>query len=123
MRQREHHMEIARFQKFLLPGGDPTLARLSLTFWTVAIAARVIGDGLVAATSRANIDVTAQSCGSAMHDGTHHLQLLETNRVAMTVNEVFALRAKDLGHLHGGPAHAPFLGRRLGFAPSPEIGR
>jgi predicted DNA-binding protein (UPF0251 family) len=34
-----------------------------------------------------------------MHDGTHHLHLLETNRVAMTVDEVLALRAKDVGHL------------------------
>jgi hypothetical protein len=45
-------MEITRLQKFLLSGGDPPLARLSLTFGTVAITARVIGDGLVAATSR-----------------------------------------------------------------------
>src|SRR5262249_36151978 len=64
--------------------------------------------------------MTAKSCPSAMRDGTHHLQLLETHRVAMTVDEVLALRAKDVGHLHGGPAHSPFLGRRLGLSPSPN---
>ena len=88
MRQREHHMEIARLQKFLLSGGDPTLARLSLTFWTVAITARVIGDGLVAATSRTDIDMTAESRCSAMQDGPHHFQLLETDSVSMTIDEV-----------------------------------
>src|SRR5262249_54675798 len=81
------------------------------------------GDGPVAATSRTDIDMTAESCGSAMQDGTHHLQLLEPNRVAMAVDEVFALCAKDVGHLHGGPAHSPFLGRRFGLSPSREIGR
>jgi hypothetical protein len=63
--------------------------------------------------------MTTKSCRSAMHDGTHYLQLLE--RIAMTVDEVLALRAKDVGHLHGGPAHSAFLGRRLGLSPSPEI--
>jgi hypothetical protein len=58
-----------------------------------------------------------------MEDSSHHLQLLEMDSVSMTINEVAALRAKDIGHLHGGPIHAPFLGRTLGLAPSPETGR
>ena len=67
--------------------------------------------------------MTAKSSRAASHDGLHDLELLETHALAMTVDEVLALRAKDVGHLHGGPAHSPFLGRRLGFAPSPEMGR
>src|SRR5438552_11121076 len=100
MRQREHDMEVRDRQKFPLSGGDPTLTRLSLAFWAVAIPAGVIGDGLVAATLRASIDVTAESRCPATHDGAHHLQLLETDSVSMTVNEVVALRTKDIGHLH-----------------------
>src|SRR4030095_4162858 len=123
MRQREHHMEIARLQKLQLSSIDPTLARLSLTFWTVAITARVIGDGLVAATSRTDINMTAEGRCTAMQDGPHHFQLLEADSVSMTTDELTALRAKNVAHLHGGPAHSPFLGRRLGLSPSPEIGR
>jgi hypothetical protein len=88
MRQREHDMEITCLQKFFLSGGDPTLACLSLTFWAVAVTARVIGDGLVAATSRTDIDRTAQNRCTAMQDGPHHFQLLKTDSAAMTIDEV-----------------------------------
>src|SRR5262249_21726183 len=89
----------------------------------VAITARVIGDGLVAATSRTDVDMTAESRRTAMKDGLHHFQLLETDSVSMSIDEVSALRAKDVGHLHGGPVHSPFFFRRRSFAPSPEMGR
>ena len=59
--------------------------------------------------------MTAESRGAAMQDGPHHLQLLKTDSVSMTIDEVVALRAKDVGHLHGGPAHSPFFFRRLGL--------
>ena len=105
MRQSEHDMKISRRQQFLLSGSDPTLTRLRLTFWTVAITARVIRDGLVATASRAGIDMTAKSRCAATYNGLHHLQLLKTDSALMTVDEVAALRAKDVGHLHGGPGH------------------
>ena len=38
-RNREYHVEVTGCQKFTLPGGLPTLARLSLTLRTVAITA------------------------------------------------------------------------------------
>ena len=49
--------------------------------------------------------MTAQSRCPATHDRVHHFQLLETDSVSMTVDEVVALRAKDISHLHGGPRH------------------
>ena len=85
MRQREHDMEVRDRQKFPLSGSDPMLTRLSLAFWAVAIPAGIIGDGPVAATLRAGIDVTAKSRCTATHDGAHHFQLLETDSVSMTV--------------------------------------
>ena len=66
MRQTEHHMEVAGRQEFPLSGGDPTLARLSLTLGTMAIPARVKGDGPVAAATRAHVDMTAESRRAAI---------------------------------------------------------
>src|SRR5438093_1450042 len=44
--------------------------------------------------------MTAESGCAATHDRAHHLQLLETDSVSITVHEVAALRAKDVGHRH-----------------------
>jgi len=49
--------------------------------------------------------MTTESRCPATPDGAHHLQLLEADCASMTVDEVVALRAKDIGHLHGGPRH------------------
>ena len=49
--------------------------------------------------------MTAESGRPAMSDGAHHLQLLDTESVSMPVDEVIALRPKDVGHLDGGPVH------------------
>jgi hypothetical protein len=48
--------------------------------------------------------MTTESSRAAAQDGAHHLKLLETD-VAVSIDEVVALRAKDIGHLHGGPRH------------------
>src|SRR5262249_26030503 len=116
-------MEVAGGEEFTFSGGDPALACLSLTLWAMPVPAGVKGDAPVLTASQARVDMTAKSSRAAAHDGWHDLELLETHSVVMTIDEVFALRAKDIGHLHGGPAHSPFLGRRVGLAPSPEMGR
>ena len=56
--------------------------------------------------------MTTKSSRAAAQDGAHDLELLETN-VAVSIDEVVALRAKDIGHLHGGPAHDCGLRRSL----------
>ena len=121
--QAEHDMEITGGQKFPLSGGDPSLSRLSLTLGTMPVPAGVKGEAAVLTATWADVDVTAESSRAASHDGLHHLELLETQTVAMTIDEAVALRAKDVGHLDGGPAHSAFLGRRLGLSPNPEMGR
>src|SRR5687768_4045642 len=105
MRQREHDMEVRDCQKFPLSSGDPTLTSLSLAFWAVAIPTGIIRDGPVATTLRTGIDVTAESRCPATHNSAHHLQLLETDSVSMTINIVVAMRTKDIGHLHSRPVH------------------
>ena len=123
VRQTEHDMEVTGGQEFLLSGCDPSLACLRLTLGAMSVPARVKGEAPVLIATWTHIDMAAKNSRAASHDGLHHLELLETHAVAMTIDEALALRAKDVGHLHGGPVHSPFLGRRLGLSPSPEIGR
>jgi hypothetical protein len=47
--------------------------------------------------------MTAESSCTTTSDGTYHFQLL--NPEMMTIDEAVAPRAKDVGHLHGGPRH------------------
>jgi hypothetical protein len=47
--------------------------------------------------------MTAESRCATTSDSAYHFQLLNTE--LMTINEVVAPRAKDVGHLHGGPRH------------------
>src|SRR5215831_3325443 len=59
--QTEHHMEVGGGQEFSLSGGDPPPPSLSLTFWTMAISARVKGEAPVLPTSNAHVAMTAES--------------------------------------------------------------
>ena len=47
--------------------------------------------------------MTAESRCATTRDGAYHFQMLNTE--SMTINEVVAPRAEDVGHLHGGPRH------------------
>ena len=114
-------MEIRGLQKFPLSGRDPTLPCLRLTLGAMPVATAIERDH-AKPTASTLVAVSAESRRAAAHDRAHDLQLLETDTVSVTVHEVAALRAKDVGHLHSGPVHSPFFFRRLGFVPSPEMG-
>lgn len=103
MRQRENDVEITGRQKLPLSRRDPPLTRLILAFRAMAISAGVVGNGLIATALWARIDMTAESRCTTTSDSTDHFQLLKTE--LMTIDEVVAPRAKDVGHLHGGPRH------------------
>jgi hypothetical protein len=103
MRQRENDMEITARQKFPLSRRDPPLTSLILAFRAMTISAGVVGNGLITTALWAPIDMTAESCCTTTTDSAYHFQLLNTE--LMTINEVVAPRAKDIGHLHGGPRH------------------
>jgi len=53
--------------------------------------------------------MTTESSGSAAQNGAHDLELLETKPAAVAIEERVALRAEDVGHLHGGPRHSFFF--------------
>lgn len=73
-------------------------------------AAGVIGDGrwtiasLLAALGT-GIEMAAQSRGPAVADGAEYLPLLIAEARSITVQKTIALRAEDVGYLHGRPCH------------------
>src|SRR5689334_18428104 len=69
----------------------------------MAVSAGVVGNGLIATALWARIDMTAKNRRTTTSDSTYHFELLNTE--LMTMNEVVAPCAKDVGHLHGGPCH------------------
>jgi hypothetical protein len=97
-------MKVAGGEKLALASGEPMFTRLRLALRTVPVPARVIGDGLVT-TLRTGIDMTAQRSRAAALNGAKGLELLKAKALAIPIQEALALRAEDVGHLHGGPAH------------------
>jgi hypothetical protein len=59
VRESEHNMDIGDGQKFILSSHDPLVASAALTFWAMAIATAVVGDGAIA-TARALIAMPAE---------------------------------------------------------------
>jgi hypothetical protein len=97
-------MEVRGREKFPFSGRDPTLACLRLALGAVTISAAIEGVNAKIALG-AFVAVSAQRCRAAIHDRAHHLHLLKTDSVSMTVDEGVALRAKDVGHLHRWAGH------------------
>src|SRR5690242_9210501 len=76
----------------------------------MAVAAGVIGDGRRTIASflaalGTGIEVAAQRRGPAVADGAERFRLLIAEAGAVTVQKTIALRAEDVGHLHGRPGH------------------
>ena len=66
VRHGEHDMEIAGVEEFAFSCCQPALAGLRLTLGAVPISTRVVGDGLITATSGKHRDARrGQPCGSA----------------------------------------------------------
>jgi len=55
--------------------------------------------------SRTSIEMTTQSRRAAVRDGPEGFELLIVETASIPVQEAIALRAEDVGHLHGGPVH------------------
>jgi len=108
VRHGEDHVKVAGRKQFLLSCSEPAFARLSLALRTVSVAARIVGDGSVSA-SGTGIDMASEGSRTAALDGTKRLELLKAKARSILVEEAVALRAEDVGHLHGGPCHSVFL--------------
>src|SRR5215472_16274609 len=97
-------MKVAGGEKLAFASGEPMFARLRLAFRTMPVAARVIGDGPVTAF-RTGIEVAAQRSRAAALNGPKGLELLKVQAPLIPIQKTVALRAENVGHLHGGPAH------------------
>src|SRR5437899_7146734 len=105
-------MEVAGGQEFAFPSRQPAFACLCLALGAVPISARVVGDGLMTAVG-AGIAMTAQRCGAAAQNGPKRFELLKAKAGSIPIQEAIAVRAKNVGHLEGGPSHFSFFRLKL----------
>src|SRR5882724_10438885 len=109
---REHDMEVISGQEFAFASRQPALARLRLALGAVPVSARVVGDGLMTAV-RAGIAMTTQRSGAAAQNGPKRFELLKAEAGSIAIQEAIAVRAKNVGHLEGGPSHSCFFRLKL----------
>src|ERR1700723_4380895 len=112
VRHSEHDMEVAGGQEFSLAGRQPAFARLRLALGAVPISARVVRDSLMPATG-AGIAMTAQRSGAAAQNGPKRFELLKAKAGAIPIQKAITVRAKNIGHLEGGPSHFSFFRLKL----------
>ena len=105
VRDAEHNVKVAGGEKFSFSRRQPALARLCLALGTVPVSARVIGDGRLVSASRTGIHVSSQRGRAAALNRPECLELLKVEALVVPVQEAVALRAENVGHLHGGAAH------------------
>ena len=63
---------------------------------------------------RTSIEMAAQRSGAAALNGPKGFELLKVKARSIAIEEAVALRAKDVGHLYGGPGHFAFFGESCG---------
>src|SRR2546422_1819791 len=71
---------------------------------------------------RAGVAMTAQRCGATAQNGTKGFELLKAKAGSIPVQEAIAVRAKNVGHLEGGPSHFSFF-RLLGTGATKNPGQ
>ena len=103
-RERKDDVMILDRQQFRLPGLHPLRGGGGLALGAVAVAARVVGDLLMAAVI-AFLDVSAQGGSPAGGDVAQGATLLRRERVAVAVEEGITIVADDLGHFEPRSGH------------------
>ena len=99
---------LPRIELLAASSNDPALASLRLTLGAVAIATRVVGDGLIPA-ALTGIAMPAEGSGAAALNRSQGLELLEIQARSIAVEKTLALGAEDVSHLHRRPSHGLFL--------------
>ena len=100
MRNGEDHVHILHWQQFLTAFREPVIPSVGLTLWTMSGAARVEGDGLIAALAT-TIPVPTERGGAAMLDGKEHAQLQPRQPGSIPFDKAVAIFTNDVGHLKG----------------------
>src|SRR6516225_9697647 len=94
----EDQVVVVDGQQFALPRRQPLITGIGLAFWTVAIAAGVVGDRLVSA-ARTLIAMAAERCRPATQDGIEHLQLGPRQALTMMAGDSGIGSADNVGDL------------------------
>src|SRR3981189_811712 len=104
MWKREDHVEIGHGEEVFGSFREPLLTGVGLALWAMPISARVIRNGLVAA-SRASVQMAAESWRTAVPDGPQHFQLRPCQMAFVPADEAVASHPNDVGHLERWPVH------------------
>jgi len=85
--EREDHVQVACWEKFLATRRDPAFPCSDLTLRAVAIAAAVIRDGGTIPATGALIEMTAECGSTTPANGQQHFDVLPTEPVAISFDE------------------------------------
>ena len=99
VRHGEHDVEIRHVEQFRLTVLQPLGSCETLAFWTIPVAAGVVGDALMAAVAT-TLNVTAEGRGAAILDRPHRLPPRRGQRCAMPVTKSRAEAAEHIRHFH-----------------------
>ena len=98
--KREDEVEVADLKEIGLAFGQPFARCGALAFWAVSVAATVEGDdGVAACIVLAARDMSAEHCGAAALDRTHHLQLAEADMAGIGTAPCGTVVAEDVRNL------------------------
>ena len=105
-RHGEHDVEVGHVEQFRLTVLEPLGPCEALALRTVPVAARVVGDALMAAIA-ATLDVTAERRGAATLDRGHGAPPRGRQRRAMLITESRAEVAEHVRHFQPLAGHGP----------------
>jgi hypothetical protein len=111
LRHGEHHVEVRHLEQFRLAVRQPLGASQALALRAVSVAARVVGDALMAAVLAA-LDMTAERCGATVFDRHHRAAPCSRQRRAMAVTERLAEAAEYLRHFQPLAGHGTYASGR-----------
>ena len=102
--QGEHDVEIWHRQQIGLTGGQPLIARTTLAFGAMPVAARIISNTGVGAVG-AGLDMATECRGPAQLDRRHHAALDAPEMSVMGSTIARPMAAEDIRHLKRGMHH------------------
>jgi hypothetical protein len=98
MRHAEDNVIVSDRYKLLLSRSKPLISRVGLALRTMAVPARVVGDGLMTAAI-ALISVSAERSCAAARYGVKYLDLWVGQGISIAIQESTADPLNDIGHL------------------------
>ena len=104
IRQGKDHMDVPGRQQVATSRRQPAVTRVGLALGTVPVAARVEGDGTIAAAGT-SIDMASEGRCSTGQNGVEHFQMPPGQPLVAAIEESVSRGADDIGHLQQWPGH------------------